>query len=692
MPVNLTGKIIPLNAGFVGMVDSSQVLSVGVSGNLVMFGDNVLEDSGTSPSGIIGDYALLLDQSTSQTIINGTPTFDRGLMSNTDVVASGAMTAGAYFITDGNVILYRDGADNLTFTDPITGTKTLAELSSSGAMDHSLLNNLAWSTANHTIDTDISIGTNAVVLAEITTPSNPPANELKIYAKASGSVTRLHTLDSAGIETVIGISSVTSVFGRGGNVTAQTGDYAWANIDKTISDIGDITTKSHTSLDDIGTNTHADIDTHIDSAAIAVHSAASNLVFNTGNQSIGGVKTFTDLPESSILATTDNQLVNLALLNTIAQGLIPKAAVAAGTTEDITLSSLQTIDTYITASGNRVLVKDQSNPIENGIYVASPGSWDRSSDYDQTPEIKQGTFTIVLEGNVNINTQWVQYALDPVVNVDPILFRPLPQIEVYTAASGVKKNMFEFSLDMADTFPALEIADGGVRIAVDDSSIGRNASGIYVKPIGITNSMLAGSIENGKLNQISASDKVTGSSLTLLGGVSMYAGIIPVVNLASGVPTGDKFIRDDGTFAVPPGAGASGVVQSIVAGTNITVDSSDSANPIVAASFTPTTPYAEVPSGSVDGFNVTFTLAHTPLYPSSVIIVIDGVTQYYIIDYTVSGATITFTYAPMSGSTIFAYYGSTGTTAAQFAGLSKITVGKVQPTSPSVGDLWVDTN
>lgn len=37
----------------------------------------------------------------------------------------------------------------------------------------------------------------------------------------------------------------------------------WAQVDKTVSNISDITTKSHTSLTDIGTNTHTVIDSHI---------------------------------------------------------------------------------------------------------------------------------------------------------------------------------------------------------------------------------------------------------------------------------------------------------------------------------------------------------------------------------------------------------------------------------------------
>lgn len=41
------------------------------------------------------------------------------------------------------------------------------------------------------------------------------------------------------------------------------GGTTWAEIDKTVSSIADITTKSHTLLTDIGTNTHPQIDSHI---------------------------------------------------------------------------------------------------------------------------------------------------------------------------------------------------------------------------------------------------------------------------------------------------------------------------------------------------------------------------------------------------------------------------------------------
>lgn len=56
---------------------------------------------------------------------------------------------------------------------------------------------------------------------------------------------------------------VSSVFGRIGAVTSQVNDYTWVQIDKTTSNLADLTTKSHISLTDVGVNTHEEIDTFL---------------------------------------------------------------------------------------------------------------------------------------------------------------------------------------------------------------------------------------------------------------------------------------------------------------------------------------------------------------------------------------------------------------------------------------------
>lgn len=82
-----------------------------------------------------------------------------------------------------------------------------------------------------------------------------------------------------------------------------------------------------------------------------------------------------------------------------------KPAVACATTANITLSGEQTIDTVLT-SASRVLVKDQTNKTENGVYVSAAGAWSRATDADTWTEI-QGQAVFILGGSANFNESWV---------------------------------------------------------------------------------------------------------------------------------------------------------------------------------------------------------------------------------------------------------------------------------------------
>lgn len=64
----------------------------------------------------------------------------------------------------------------------------------------------------------------------------------------------------------------------------------------------------------------------------------------------------------------------------------------------------------------------------------------------------------------------------------------------------------------------------------------------------------------------------------------------------------------------------------------------------------------ETPSGSINGSNTAFSLAFTPTASSAVHIYLDGVFQEQTVDYTISGASLTFTVAPSLGQTMKAVY------------------------------------
>lgn len=100
---------------------------------------------------------------------------------------------------------------------------------------------------------------------------------------------------------------------------------------------------------------------------------------------------------TNINVDNDNMVVNKKYVDSVASGIFPKIPVEVATTGNITLSGLQTIDTYVVQEGDRVLVKNQTNEQENGVYIASAGTWTRSTDLDAWDELYKA-YIAVLNG------------------------------------------------------------------------------------------------------------------------------------------------------------------------------------------------------------------------------------------------------------------------------------------------------
>jgi hypothetical protein len=72
-----------------------------------------------------------------------------------------------------------------------------------------------------------------------------------------------------------------------------------------------------------------------------------------------------------------------------------KLPVVVATTANITLSGLQTIDGTTVAAGDRVLVKNQTDATQNGIYFVATGAWTRTPDFDGSKDVATGTAVLV---------------------------------------------------------------------------------------------------------------------------------------------------------------------------------------------------------------------------------------------------------------------------------------------------------
>lgn len=101
-------------------------------------------------------------------------------------------------------------------------------------------------------------------------------------------------------------------------------------------------------------------------------------------------------------------------LNGLTGSVAIKVPVKVATTANITLSGAQTIDGVAVVADDRVLVKDQTDATENGIYDVSSSAWTRAADWDGTNDIVQGTNVYVQQGTLASGAYFKVSTADPI--------------------------------------------------------------------------------------------------------------------------------------------------------------------------------------------------------------------------------------------------------------------------------------
>jgi hypothetical protein len=104
--------------------------------------------------------------------------------------------------------------------------------------------------------------------------------------------------------------------------------------------------------------------------------------------------------------TLGTDAANKSYVDALASGIDAKQSVKCATTGNIGLNGLTPCDGVTPADGDRVLVKDQTNPAQNGIYWAAPVAWQRVDDADTWNE-HPGAHVFVEQGTTQADTGWV---------------------------------------------------------------------------------------------------------------------------------------------------------------------------------------------------------------------------------------------------------------------------------------------
>ncbi len=167
------------------------------------------------------------------------------------------------------------------------------------------------------------------------------------------------------------------------------------------------------------------------------------------------------------MPTADADVANKAYVDSVAQGLDIKASCLYTTTNNIALSGLATQaggdwPSALTAS-DRILVKNQTNTAENGIYAASASGWTRTADMNNWSEVP-GAFTFIEDGATLSSTGWVTTAGSTgTIGVTAMPWTQFSGAGTYTAGNGLQLLSNQFSVKLNGT--SLDASVSGLQIA-----------------------------------------------------------------------------------------------------------------------------------------------------------------------------------------------------------------------------------
>lgn len=384
--------------------------------------------------------------------------------------------------------------------------------------------------------------------------------------------------------------------------------------------------------------------------------------------------------------------VNLSYLNTLNLGMTLKSPVRVATLTSLgtsyasnvlTISATTVIDGITLATGDRILVRNETTSAWNGIYnYTNSSTLTRSTDMNTggtSGNIQMGDFIIVNDGSTYrgqafILTEPFNFTPPIVVGTTTLSFTAYGTPGQFSAGNGIAITSNVITAVAASGL-GLQVTTSGIGVLLADNTLQLAAGGLSAKTFagllstgqgiqfypgnGLTMSVVANA-------PVSVNPAANGGISVAAGGVSVALQTNPGLVLGA---TGLAIQLNGATLAL----GAAGLSLAALASANILVGNASSVATAVTISgdatlsnagiLTLTTTAAggavrassfsagETPGGTVNSANVAFTAAFLPI-ANTECVYINGIRQKRVTDYTLSSSTISFVAAPFTGDLV----------------------------------------
>ena len=566
---NGTGKLVLNNPYINGTTDTLAEYIYDTVGGAVTQGNGitVTPSDGSNTTTISIDTSVTVDKNTAQTLTNKTI----NLTSNTLVATSAQLATALTDETGTGVVVF---SNTPTLVTPVLGVAT------------------ATSINKVTITTPATGSTLTIADGKTLTASNTltftGTDASSVAFSAGGTV--------AYVANKLSVFAATSSSELAGVISDETGTggLVFANTPTLVTPVlGAATATSITAT----------------SGNMVINAAAGNNNVNlvptgTGTVDVGS-KRITSLAEPS----ADSDAATKYYVDAARSGLDIKNSVKVATTANITLSNTQTIDGVALSVGDRVLVKDQSSAVQNGVYVVASGSWTRATDADAPAELNPGTFVFVEQGTVNSDTGFVVTSDGALtIGTDAINWTLFSTSGTLIAGAGLSKNGYTLEVNVAN---GIEVSSDNVQLASSVAGAGLTYSSGVLNVVGTADRITvnADSIDI-------ASTYVGQSTITTLGtiGTGVWQGTVIAGQYGgTGVNNSGKTITLGGSFTH---TGAHTLGLTTTANTSVTLPTTGTLATLAGTesfsnkTFSNTTNFsgnvtgAGAATSTLDGFNI----------------------------------------------------------------------------------------